>query len=141
MAMGKVLALSAMREESPSHGCLLSAEVRGGTAHCMVVISDQAIASPYFEKADTLIILNDPSLKKFKSAIRPGGLLVVNASLAHCKGTSRRLRVANVPMTRPQPNWLIASPTPSGSALHRKKIISMATMESPLNRCWRTAKN
>jgi 2-oxoglutarate ferredoxin oxidoreductase subunit gamma len=136
MAMGKVLALSAMREGKsvtwlPSYG----AEVRGGTAHCMVVISDQAISSPYIEKADTLIILNDPSLKKFKNAIRPGGLLVVNASLAHCKGTSRRLRVANVPMTETAARLgleRVANTVGIGAYLGLRKIISLATMEKAI---------
>ena len=64
MAMGKVIALSAMREGKfvtwlPAYG----AEVRGGTSYCMVIISDLPISSPFIEKADTLVILNDPSLR------------------------------------------------------------------------------
>ncbi|MDD2866667.1 MAG: 2-oxoacid:acceptor oxidoreductase family protein, partial [Candidatus Omnitrophica bacterium] len=98
MAMGKILAMSALREGKsatwlPSYG----AEVRGGTAHCMVVLSDGSIASPLVEKADSLIVMNDPSLKRFRTALRPGGLLLVNATLAQCLGTSRRLRVVNAP--------------------------------------------
>jgi len=83
MLLGKVLAEAAMREDKyvtwlPSYG----AEVRGGTAHCMVVISDAEIGSPYIEQADALIIMNGPSLKKFKDRIKNKGLLIVNSSLA-----------------------------------------------------------
>ena len=83
MLLGKVLAEAAMLEDKhvtwlPSYG----AEVRGGTAHCMVIISDTEIGSPYVIKADTLIIMNEPSLVKFKDRVKKSGLLVVNNSLA-----------------------------------------------------------
>jgi len=83
MLLGKVLAESAMRGGKsvtwfPSYG----AEVRGGTAHCMVVVSDSQISSPRIEKADTLIALNAPSLDKFKSRLKDKGLLIINSSLA-----------------------------------------------------------
>lgn len=83
MLAGKVLAEAAMREARfvtwlPSYG----AEVRGGTSHCMIIISDAEIGSPYINKADTLIVMNNPSLEKFKSRLRNKGLLIVNTSLA-----------------------------------------------------------
>ncbi|MDD5730212.1 MAG: 2-oxoacid:acceptor oxidoreductase family protein [Candidatus Omnitrophica bacterium] len=82
MLLGKILAETAMREDKfttwlPAYG----AEVRGGTAFCMVIISDSEIGSPYIEKADSLIIMNEPSLKKFKSRVRKNGLLLLNSSL------------------------------------------------------------
>jgi len=83
MLLGKVLAEAVMKENKyvtwlPSYG----AEVRGGTAHCMVVISDQEIGSPYIDRPDTLIIMNGPSLERFKNRIRNKGLLIINSSLA-----------------------------------------------------------
>ncbi|MCX5703503.1 MAG: 2-oxoacid:acceptor oxidoreductase family protein [Candidatus Omnitrophica bacterium] len=82
MLLGKILAQAAMRQDKfvtwlPSYG----AEVRGGTSHCMVIISDTEIGSPYIEKADTLIIMNQPSLEKFKAKLKNKGLLIVNSSL------------------------------------------------------------
>jgi 2-oxoglutarate ferredoxin oxidoreductase subunit gamma len=82
MLLGKILAQAAMREAKyvtwlPSYG----AEVRGGTAHCMVIISDTEIGSPYIDKADTTIIMNKPSLEKFKARLKNKGLLIVNSSL------------------------------------------------------------
>lgn len=91
MLLGKVLAEAAMQEDKfvsffPSYG----AEVRGGTCHCAVVISNKEIGSPYVDKADTLIIMNSPSLLKFKNRIKKNGLLLINSSLAsksNCKNT------------------------------------------------------
>ncbi len=83
MLLGKLLAEAGMRAGLrvtwlPSYG----AEVRGGTANCMVVISKSEVGSPYVEKADTLIVMNQPSLGKFLPRLRKGGLLLYNSSLA-----------------------------------------------------------
>ena len=83
MLLGKILAETAMQENKfvtwlPAYG----AEVRGGTSHCMVIISDKEIGSPYVDKADTLIIMNQPSLERFKERRAPQGLLLINSSLA-----------------------------------------------------------
>ncbi|MDP2905044.1 MAG: 2-oxoacid:acceptor oxidoreductase family protein [Candidatus Omnitrophota bacterium] len=82
MLLGKVLAEAAMKEDKfitwlPSYG----AEVRGGTAHCMVVVSDSEIGSAYVSKADALIIMNAPSLNRFKARLKKNGLLIANSSL------------------------------------------------------------
>ena len=133
MAMGKVLAIAALREGRhvtwlPSYG----AEVRGGTAHCLVILSDDPIDTPYIEKADTLIILNAPSLKKFKNAIRNKGLLLVNSTLADCKATSRRLKVVRAPLTEMANNLgldKVANTIGVGVYLGLRKIISLSSME------------
>lgn len=90
MLLGKVLAQSAMLEAKqvtwfPAYG----AEVRGGTSYCMVTIADREIGSPYVSQADILIILNQPSLGKFKDLLRPGGLLIINSSLVRLKGCGK----------------------------------------------------
>jgi 2-oxoglutarate ferredoxin oxidoreductase subunit gamma len=61
----------------PAYG----AEVRGGTANCTVVISDEEIGSPYVENADILLAMNEPSLKRFLPKVTTGGAVVVNSSL------------------------------------------------------------
>ncbi|MCM8789737.1 MAG: 2-oxoacid:acceptor oxidoreductase family protein [Candidatus Omnitrophica bacterium] len=83
MLLGRILSEAAMREDKfvtllPAYG----AEVRGGTSYCMVNISDEEIGSPYIDKADTLIIMNGPSLAKFKKRIKDKGLAIINSSLA-----------------------------------------------------------
>ncbi len=83
MLLGKILAEAAMYENKfvtwlPAYG----AEVRGGAAHCSVVISDQEISSPLIESADILIAMNEPSAEKFKAKLKKSGLFIVNSSLA-----------------------------------------------------------
>ena len=61
----------------PSYG----AEVRGGTANCTVIISDEMIGSPVVSSPDTLMIMNEASMKRFEPRLKPGGLLIMNSSL------------------------------------------------------------
>ena len=83
MLLGKLIggvAMNAGKEVTffPSYG----AEVRGGTAHCHVTISDDPIFSPIVGEADTLIIMNQPSYDKFRPCLRPNGRLLINSSMA-----------------------------------------------------------
>lgn len=82
MLLGKVMAEAAMHEGKfvtwlPAYG----AEVRGGTAHCMLIISDSEVGSPYVDKADTLIIMNKPSFNKFSPRVDKKGRMIINSSL------------------------------------------------------------
>ncbi len=61
----------------PSYG----PEMRGGTAHCVVIISDDPIGAPVVAQPDVAIVLNQPSFDKYQSLVKAGGLLVVNSSL------------------------------------------------------------
>ncbi|MDD2928029.1 MAG: 2-oxoacid:acceptor oxidoreductase family protein [Candidatus Omnitrophica bacterium] len=82
MLLGKVLAEGALLENKfvtwlPAYG----PEVRGGAAHCMVTISDDEIGSAHIDQADSLIIMNQVSLDKFKGRLKNTGLMIVNSSL------------------------------------------------------------
>lgn len=86
MLAGKLLAQTAMRAGKevtymPSYG----AEVRGGTANCMVVIAEEEVACPVVSKPDSLIVLNKASLNKFAPRLKKGGLLIMNSSLIDCE--------------------------------------------------------
>jgi 2-oxoglutarate ferredoxin oxidoreductase subunit gamma len=79
---GKLLAQTAMRAGlevtyMPSYG----AEVRGGTANCMVIVSSQPIACPVVSAPNSLVICNKASLSKFAPRLKRGGLLIFNSSL------------------------------------------------------------
>lgn len=82
MLMGKLLCYAGMKEDKevswmPSYG----PEMRGGTANCTVIISDEMIASPVVSKPSTVIVMNRPSLDKFEPQIKEGGNLFINTSL------------------------------------------------------------
>jgi len=81
LSMGKILAYSGVmggKEVSwmPSYG----PEMRGGTANCTVIVSDERISSPSLNKYDTAIILNQQSLDKFEHTVKPGGILIYDGN-------------------------------------------------------------
>ncbi len=81
LSMGQIMAYSAMIENKeiswmPSYG----PEMRGGTANCIVIISGSRISSPIVSTFDSAIVLNQPSLDKFESKVKPGGLLLYEKS-------------------------------------------------------------
>lgn len=77
LSMGKILAYSGIMQNQevswmPSYG----PEMRGGTANVTVILSDERISSPILNEYDTAIILNQQSMDKFESTVKPGGILV-----------------------------------------------------------------
>ncbi|HEY9593254.1 MAG TPA: 2-oxoacid:acceptor oxidoreductase family protein [Spirochaetia bacterium] len=83
---GKIVCLAAMGEgKHVSHIPSYGAEMRGGTANCSVVVSDEEIASPLIPQPSVCVVMNKPSLLKFQSIVRPGGLLLWNESLIDLK--------------------------------------------------------
>jgi 2-oxoglutarate ferredoxin oxidoreductase subunit gamma len=81
LSMGATLAYAGMIEEKeitwmPSYG----PEMRGGTANCIVIVSDEKVSSPIVTTFDTVIALNQPSLDKFEKAVKPGGLLIYDST-------------------------------------------------------------
>ena len=86
LLIGKFLAEAGM--ESGKHVSWLPSygpEMRGGTANCSVVVSDRPVASPLINVADTVLAMNKPSLLKFQSDVKPGGLLLINSSIIDIK--------------------------------------------------------
>lgn len=82
MSMGQLMTYAGMVEDKqvsylPSYG----PEMRGGTANCNVIISDQPVGSPVITEATCLMALNRPSLEKYESMVVPGGIVIVNSSL------------------------------------------------------------
>ena len=55
-------------------------EQRGGTASVTVIVSDERISSPILSKYDVAIVLNQPSLDKFESKVKPGGILIYDGN-------------------------------------------------------------
>ena len=81
LSMGMTLGYAGMIEQKeiswmPSYG----PEMRGGTANCIVIVSDKKISSPIVTTFDTVIALNQPSLDKFEKAVKPGGLLIYEST-------------------------------------------------------------
>ncbi len=77
----------------PSYG----PEMRGGTANCTVIISDDEIGSPIVSRPSAAIVMNEPSLAKYASRVKPGGTLVVNSSLVKSRCDRMDIKVIEVP--------------------------------------------
>jgi len=98
LMMGYVLAVAVMRDGKevtylPSYG----AEVRGGTANCTVVVSDEEIFSPVASSPDYAVIMNRPSLMKYESTIRGGGIILLNSSLVDLEPSRKDVEVVRIP--------------------------------------------
>lgn len=98
MSMGMALAYAAMFEGKhvswlPSYG----PEQRGGTANCMVIISDEPVASPLITDADYTVAMNAPSLRKFAPHVKSGGTLFINSSLVDTVPERHDIKVVQVP--------------------------------------------
>ncbi len=95
---GQLLAYAAMDEGRevtwiPSYG----PEMRGGTANCTVVIADEEIGSPLVRNPQAVIAMNLPSLDKYETAVRAGGVMIINSSIVNRGVTRADIRAALIP--------------------------------------------
>ena len=98
---GKVLAYKGLIEDKnvswlPSYG----PEMRGGTANCSVIISDEPVGAPIISNPDVLVAMNLPSLDKYEPLVKKGGTILVDSSLIERKVTRDDINVYYVPATR-----------------------------------------
>ena len=98
LSLGQLLAYAGMLEDKnvswlPSYG----PEMRGGTANCSVIVSSDPVGSPVVTEADAVIVLNKPSLDKFESVLKPGGVLLINSSLIERKTSRDDVKVFYIP--------------------------------------------
>ena len=98
LMMGYVFAVSVMKDGKhvtylPSYG----AEVRGGTANCTVVVSDDEIASPVASSPDFVVVMNKPSMMKFQGMMKSGGSMILNSSLIDSHPSRDDIEVIKVP--------------------------------------------
>ncbi|HFE66055.1 MAG TPA: 2-oxoacid:ferredoxin oxidoreductase subunit gamma, partial [Chloroflexi bacterium] len=95
---GKLLAYTGMDEGKqvtwfPSYG----PEMRGGTAHCTVIVSDEPIGAPLVAEPDIVLALNLPSFDKYEPRVKPGGTLVVNSSIVLKESQRDDIQIVTVP--------------------------------------------
>ena len=100
--MGKVLAYTGLAADKqvswlPSYG----PEMRGGTANCHVIISDDPVASPLIINPTTLFAMNFPSLQKFEDKVVEGGTIVIDSTLIDEKEITRKdVKVVAIPAAK-----------------------------------------
>ena len=99
LSAGRFLAESGLHEgKEVSYLPAYGPEMRGGTANCSVIISEEEIASPLCNNPDVLIALNAPSFHKFAPRVKSGGIIIVNGSLSDADAGREDVRVYDLPL-------------------------------------------
>ena len=96
--IGQLLAYAAMDKGKevtwfPSYG----PEMRGGTANCTVILSDEEIGSPVVRNPKAVIVMNKPSLDKYEPLVADGGVLVINNSMVDREAERSDIQVVSMP--------------------------------------------
>lgn len=97
LSMGKILAYAGLMEGKevtwmPSYG----PEQRGGTANVTVILSDERISSPILNEYDMVVVLNQQSLDRFESKVKPGGTLVYDSYGIHTPPTRNDIDIRRI---------------------------------------------
>jgi 2-oxoglutarate ferredoxin oxidoreductase subunit gamma len=138
MLMGELLSYAAMLEGKqvtymPSYG----PEMRGGTANCSVVVSEEPISSPIITKATILIAMNEPSMDKFEENVAPNGTLLINRSLI--QRDPRRADISTFfvdcnALAQAIHNEKIANIVMLGAVVEATDIVSLDAVSEAMNR-------
>ncbi len=144
MLIGNLFAYAAMNEGKnvtymPTYGV----EMRGGTANCTVVISDGVIGSPIVGFPMTAVVMNRPSLTRYGTTVKEGGLLVINSSLIpetlEDRPDLRQIRVPANDIAGKHGNDKIANMVIFGAFLDSPRSSSRSRPSTHSSTCWMPA--
>lgn len=138
LSAGRLLAYAGMLEGKyvswlPSYG----PEMRGGTANCSVVISDEPVGSPILDTVNALIVMNGPSLEKFEKSVITGGVIIADSSLVSEKAKRTDIEFIGIPATEmasDMGNLTYANIIILGKLLAKTGIISKDSFEAALKK-------
>jgi 2-oxoglutarate ferredoxin oxidoreductase subunit gamma len=134
---GQLLTYTAMDEGwhvtwIPSYG----PEMRGGTAHCTVIISDDDIGSPIIRQPTICIVMNPDSMEKYAPLVRPDGLLVVNSTLVRELSARQDIEALYVPandLALELGNVRMANVVLLGATLGRREFVPIEGIKRTLD--------
>ncbi|MDR2753691.1 MAG: 2-oxoacid:acceptor oxidoreductase family protein [Oscillospiraceae bacterium] len=135
---GKFLAYAGLIEGKqvswlPSYG----PEMRGGTANCSVILSDEPIGSPIVLAPDILVAMNLPSFMKFAPAVQPGGLLLADSAMFAAQTDRTDVRAFYLPATQmAYENGMqgLANILLVGKLLHEANILAPKTARAAMEK-------
>ncbi len=138
LSMGMTLAYAGMVEGKeiswmPSYG----PEMRGGTANCITIISDDKISSPIISMFDSAIILNQPSMDKFESQIKPGGVLIYESTNIQRPAGRTDIDIIGIPAALEAVNMKnarVLNMIMLGAYLERKPVIKVESVMEALKK-------
>ncbi len=134
---GQLLAYTGMDEGwhvtwIPSYG----PEMRGGTAHCIVIISSDDIGSPIIRQPSICVVMNPPSMDKYEPLVKPGGLLVANSTLVRGRSERHDIDVVYVPanqLAAELGNVKMANVVLLGATLGKREILPIESIKRTLD--------
>ncbi len=138
LSAGRLLAYAGMLENKnvswlPSYG----PEMRGGTANCNVIISDEPVGSPILNSATTLVVMNGPSLERFEGMVEKGGIIIIDSSLVDRKVKRSDVETCEIPatmMASDMGNLTYANIIMLGKLIARTAIIDKSNFEKALTK-------
>lgn len=136
MLFGQILSMAAMFEGKfttwlPSFG----PEMRGGTANCTVIISDDYIASPVVDEPTGVVAFNLPSMLKFEKILKENGILIINSSVIDTKPHRENIKVIKIPandIAEELGNPMVSNMVMLGAYLKATKAVTLKSIEKAL---------
>ena len=138
LSMGQTLGYASMVEGKsvtwmPSYG----PEMRGGTANCITILSDEEISSPIISVFDTGIILNQPSMDKFGPKVKKGGLIVYESTTILHASDRKDIEIYAIPAAEAanqMKNTKIATMILLGEYFERKTVVGIDSIIEALKK-------
>ena len=129
LTAGKILAYAGMDADMnvswlPSYG----PEMRGGTANCSVILSEEPVGSPIITEPSSVVVMNRPSMDKFEPMLQKGGLLVIDSDLINREPERGDIEVIEIPaesIAEELGNKKIANMVLLGAIVKRTGIVTM----------------
>lgn len=136
LSMGKFLAYAGMDANLnvswlPSYG----PEMRGGTANCSVILTEDAIGSPIVTMANSIVVMNRPSLEKFEDKLEPNGVVILDSDLVDVMPRRKDVKVIAIPaqsVAEKIGSKKIANMVLLGALVKQTNIVSMDLLLSAL---------
>jgi 2-oxoglutarate ferredoxin oxidoreductase subunit gamma len=134
---GQLLAYAGMAEGLyvtwiPSYG----PEMRGGTANCTVILSEEEIGAPIIHHPTAAVVLNRPSMEKYDPLVKAGGVLIINDSLVDSPSERDDIRIIRIPasdIATKLGNPRMANMVLLGALLEATGIVSLDTVVQQLD--------
>jgi 2-oxoglutarate ferredoxin oxidoreductase subunit gamma len=138
LSMGQTLGYAAMVEGKevswmPSYG----PEMRGGTANCITIVSDEKISSPIISRFDTAILLNQPSMEKFENKVKPGGIMIYESTNILRASERKDIEIYPIPAAdeaNKMNNAKVANMILLGAFLERKPVVNIDSIIEALKK-------
>ena len=138
LLIGKLFAWAGLLEGRhvtwfPSYG----AEMRGGTANCTVIISDETIGSPIVQSPGAFMIMNNVSFERFEKRAKPQGIIILNSSLIKGGGKRKDLEIVGIPaneIAEKVGDVRTANMVMAGALANRKSEITLTSLKEAMKR-------